>query len=149
MPGPPPKDPALRVRRNKATTKTTLARAPRAKKRALPRRTPAWHAETRRTWAAWWASPQAAEWTSVHVPRLYIIIRLHEDFNRAANWTDRKVLAAEIRLQEVDFGLTPLSQTKLQWSERHEEDDQAKKAKAAPPPPPPSGDPRLRLVRPA
>lgn len=149
MPGPPPKDPALRVRRNKVTTKATIARAPRAKKRALPRRTPAWHAETRRTWAAWWASPQAAEWTEVHVPRLFMIIVLHEDYWRATTAKERKETLAEIRLQETEFGLTPLSERRLQWERIHEEDEQAKKAKTAPPPAPPSGDPRLRLVKPA
>jgi hypothetical protein len=149
MPGPPPKDPALRVRRNKATTKTTLARAPRAKKRALPRRTPAWHAETRRTWNDWWVSPQAKEWTQIHVSGLFRLIVLIDDFWRASSAKERKEAAAEIRLQATEFGLSPMAERRLQWERIHGEDDQAKKAKAAPPPPPPSGDPRLRLVRPA
>lgn len=145
--GPPPKDPALRVRRNKVTTKAILGRAPAAKKPALPTRRPTWAAATRATWNRWWASPQAREWTEVHVSRLLILIALHEDFNRAANARERRDAAAEIRQHEREFGLTPLAERTLQWERIHEEDAQAKKAVAAPPPPPPSGDPRLRLVK--
>jgi hypothetical protein len=119
-----------------------------AKKRALPSRKPAWHPETRRTWDEWWASPEAAEWTQVHVSGLLRIIVLVEDFWRADGSKERKELAGEIRLQGAEFGLSPLAKRRLQWERIHEEDEAAKTAKAAPPPPPPSGDPRLRLVKP-
>lgn len=150
MPGPPPKDPALRVRRNKTSTRASLGRAPAARKRALPSRAPhgkAWHAETRRTWNEWWASPQAREWSEIHVSGLLRLIVLVEDFWCADNATARKVAAAEIRLQGVEFGLTPLAERRLQWERIHEEDEQSRKPVAAPPARPPSGDPRLRLVR--
>jgi hypothetical protein len=150
MPGPPPKDPAIRRRRNKTTTRATLSRAPRARKRPLPARAPhgkAWHAQTRRTWTDWWASPQASEWAEVHVSRLLIMIAVVEDFWRATTAKERKAAAAEIRLQQVEFGLTPLSERKLQWERLHEEDEQAKKAPAAPPERPQPGDPRLTLVK--
>lgn len=149
MPGPPPKDPALRVRRNKAATKAQLPRTPRAKKRALPRRSPTWHAETRRTWDDWWASAQASEWTQIHVSGLFRLIVLVDDFWRASTAKERKEAAAEIRLQGGEFGLTPMAERRLQWERIHGEDVAAAKAKKEPPAPPPSGDPRLRLVKPA
>lgn len=145
--GPAPKDPALRVRRNKVTTKATLGRAAPAKKRALPRRKPTWHAETRRTWDEWWSSPQAKEWTQIHVSGLMRLIVLVEYFWRAATLAEAKVAAAEIRLQGAEFGLTPLAERRLQWERIHNEDEAAKAKPAAPPAPAPSGDPRLRVVR--
>lgn len=146
MPGPIPKNPATRVRRNKVTTNAKLSRAPRAKKRGLPRRTPAWHPETRRTWDEWWSSPQAAEWTQIHASGLFRLIVLVDDFWRATTAKERKDLAGELRLQGTEFGLSPMAERRLQWERIHEEDQAAKDAKVAPPAPPPSGDPRLRLV---
>ncbi|HEV8545016.1 MAG TPA: hypothetical protein VGQ64_01875 [Candidatus Limnocylindrales bacterium] len=150
MPGPPPKDPAIRQRRNKTTTRAILRKAPAARKRSLPARSPygkAWHPATRRTWNDWWADPLAAEWTEVHVSRLLLTIALHEDFNRATSAKERKEAAAEIRLQEREFGLTPWAERSLQLERIHAEDEQSKKAAAAPPVRPPSGDPRLTIVR--
>lgn len=149
MPGPPPKDPAIRRRRNKTTTRATLGKAQPARKRALPRKRPAWHAETRRTWDDWWASSQAREWTQVHVSGLLRLIYLVEDFYRATTPKERKEAAAEIRLQGTEYGLTPLAERRLQWERLHEESEQSKKpaTPAAPPAPPPAGDPRLTLVR--
>jgi hypothetical protein len=151
MPGPPPKDPAIRQRRNKTTTRATLRKAPAARKRLLPRRSPygrAWHAATRRTWNDWWSDPLAAEWTEVHVSRLLLIIAIHEDFNRSTSAKERKEAAAEIRLQEREFGLSPWAERSLQLERLHEEAEQSKK-KAEPPARPQPGDPRLSLVRPA
>jgi hypothetical protein len=147
MPGPPPKDPALRVRRNKVTTKATLPKAPRARRPALPRKRPAWHPLTKREWNSWWSS--GAEYSEVHASGLLRLIYLVEDFNRATSAKERKEAAAEIRLQGAEFGLSPLAERRLQWERIHAEDEAAKKAKAAPPAPPPSGDPRLRLVKPS
>lgn len=147
MPGPPPKDPALRVRRNRVATRAKLPAGQRARKRRLPRRMPAWHAETRRTWDEWWSSPQAAEWTQIHVSGLFRLIVLVDDFWRASTAKERKEIAGELRLQGGEFGLSPMAERRLQWERIHEEDEAAKKAKAARPAPPPSGDPRLRLVK--
>jgi hypothetical protein len=149
MPGPPPKDPALRVRRNKVATRASIGRAAPAKKRTLPPRKPAWHAEARRTWDDWWRSPEAAEWTQVHVSGLLRVIVLVDDFWRATTSGERKAIAAEIRLQGAEFGLSPLAKRRLQWERIHQEDEEtaAAKPRVAPPAPPPSGDPRLRLVK--
>ena len=149
MPGPPPKDPALRVRRNKVATRAKIPAGMRARKRPLPRRTPAWHPATRREWNVWWASPQASQWTDIHAAGLFRLIVLVDDFWRAATLRDRKEAMTEIRLWGTEFGLTLMAERKLQLERIHEEDDLARKAKAVPPPPPPSGDPRLRLVKPA
>jgi len=145
MPGPPPKDPALKVRRNKTSTRATLGKSTPARKRALPRKRPTWHPETRREWETWWSSPLAREWTDVHAAGLMRLIYLVEDYWRAETATARKVVAAEIRLQGAEYGLTPMGERRLQWERIHEEDEQSKKP-AVSPARPSSGDPRLRLV---
>lgn len=133
MPGPPPKDPALRVRRNRTSTRTTLPAAPNARKRPLPKRIPNWHAETRRTWDEWWASPQASEWTEVHQTGLMRLILLVEDFWVATDAKSRREASTEIRLQGALFGLTPIDERRLQWERaRGEEAERKRRAPARP-----------------
>lgn len=127
MPGPAPKDPKLRQRRNKTTTAATLLMAvpdPPKKKSAekdtgkkgvplLPARATGevpWHPETIVFWREVWASPMAAEFIDADVPGLVIVARLVDRFNYGDVG-----LAAEIRLQRQCFGLTPLDRRRLQW----------------------------------
>lgn len=152
MPGPPPKDPALLVRRNKVVTRATLPSAPAARKRPLSTRTPGrarWLPETRREWDAWWASPQASQWTQIHATGLFRLIIIVNDFWSASTAKERKEIQGEIRLWGVEFGLTLKAERTLQLGRIHEADEGARRERAAPPAPPPSGDPRLRLVKPA
>lgn len=108
-----PKDPQLRQRRNKATTRTTLeatghqrARAPR-----LPRDRE-WRAETKQWWRSVWHSPMAAEYLDADVHGLYRLAVLVDQF-----WTEpTPKLAGEIRLQQQAFGLSPLDRRRLEWS---------------------------------
>ena len=116
MPGPMPKDPALRQRVNKATTRSTLSaetthkRAPRLPKRGeseLP-----WHAMTRAWWRDCWHSPMESEYLDADMHALYRLAALVDQF-----WYEPKAtLAAEIRLQQQAFGLTPLDRRRLEWS---------------------------------
>ena len=113
MPGPLPKDPQLRQRRNKATTRTTLeATAPqRGRAPRLPR-TREWREETRRWWRDVWHSPMAAEYLDADVHGLYRLAVLVDEF-----WAEpTPKLAGEIRLQQQAFGLTPLDRRRLEWS---------------------------------
>lgn len=117
--GPPPKDPKLRQRRNKApVTAAKLVIGSDAQPaaefgHALPKRgadEPPWHPETLTFWKEVWASPMAAEFISADVPGLVLVARLVDKFNYGAI-----ELAAEIRLQRQCFGLTPLDRRRLQW----------------------------------
>lgn len=108
-----PKDPQLRQRRNKATTRTTLeATAPqRGRAPRLPR-TREWREETRRWWRDVWHSPMAAEYLDADVHGLYRLAVLVDEF-----WAEpTPKLAGEIRLQQQAFGLTPLDRRRLEWS---------------------------------
>lgn len=145
MPGPPPKDPTIRQRRNRASTASTLdpgaipKRAP-----ALPtRKKPGWHVLVRAWWKDLWRSPMAAKFLQVELHGLYILADLRDRY-----WRGEVELASEIRLQEARFGLDQLARWRLQW-EIHENPKTAPKAETAapvpPPPPAPAQDPRRLL----
>ena len=113
MPGPMPKDPRIRQRANKASTRTTLeATAPqRGRAPRLPRGHD-WRPETRSWWRSVWHSPMAAEYLDSDVHGLYRLAVLVDAF-----WTaPEPKLAGEIRLQQQAFGLTPLDRRRLEWS---------------------------------
>ena len=149
MPGPAPKDPKLRQRRNKTTTASTLlVEVPRPPAKnggkksdqnegtsasipELPARAVGevpWHPETIVFWREVWASPMAAEFIAADVPGLVIVARLVDRFNYGDVG-----LAAEIRLQRQCFGLTPLDRRRLQWEiERVEAAERRKPATTQP-----------------
>lgn len=145
MPGPPPKKPQLRQRRNKASTSSTLSPTGPRRKRApsLPGDRE-WHKLTRAWWRDVWHSPMAAEFLEADKHALYRLAVLVDAF-----WQEPvKDLAAEIRLEQQAFGLTPIDRRRLQWT--IEEEDKRRKPKAAPAPAPDSDreDPRniLQMV---
>lgn len=115
MSGPAPKDPALRARRNKASTRAELDPSTRVK--APPLRPSMFapakvHPQLRRWWRVIWQSPMAPRWLEADIERLYLVALLRNDF-----YHERKAAtAAEIRLQERDLGLTPLDRRRLEWS---------------------------------
>lgn len=116
MPGPMPKDPAIRQRANRAATRSVLVvdGAPRRRAPSLPRRDDGleWRRLTRSWWRDVWRSPMAAEYLSADVHALYRLAALVDLF-----WTEpTKELAAEIRLQQQAFGLTPLDRRRLEWT---------------------------------
>ena len=116
MPGPLPKDNMLRQRRNKATTRATLTATEEQRKRApsLPKRAEGleWHPLTRAWWRDIWRSPMAAEYLSADVHALYRLAVLVDQF-----WVSpSKELAAEIRLQQQAYGLSPLDRRRLEWT---------------------------------
>ena len=70
-----------------------------------------WHELTLAWWDTIWDSPMAAEWVDADVPGLVILAALVDDFWRFGD----KATAAEVRMQQREFGLSPLSRRTLQW----------------------------------
>lgn len=142
MPGPAPKNPLLRQRRNRKPTVANLEGAPAASSRQLPVRDDKlpWHRQASDLWTLAWASPMAAEYLEADVAGLLLLVELtHRFWNRP----DPKT-AAEIRQQRLVYGLDPMARRRLQW-----EVARAKEAtrKTEPTPTPKrANDPRLRLV---
>lgn len=161
MPGPPPKDPTTRQRRNKVAGAAALednrqnARVPPLPKRraadgtALPKNDPAdWHTLTRAWWRDVWRSPMAARYTRSDTHGLYTLAALVDQFQR----TPTPQLASEIRQQRACFGLTPVDRWRLGWEVVGDATAPAvPRAQPQPsaPPPPPGVDPRqlLRVVK--
>lgn len=122
MPGPMPKDPAIRQRRNKTTSKAVLPaeqkmrlRAPRLPKLAEGE---TWHDEAVHFWAAIWSSPMSSEFVRGDEPALRRLVVLVNMF-----WTKPELeVAKEIRALEREFGLTPLSRRRLEWTIAQTED---------------------------
>lgn len=71
----------------------------------------AWHPMTLNWWRTIWDSPMIGEWVDADLPRLIEIAMMRDELWR----TGDSKMAAEIRLQEREFGLTPLSRRSLQW----------------------------------
>lgn len=118
MPGPPPKNPATRRRTNKSSTHATLVRDHDVQAPALPERESEWHPFTLQWWADIWASPMAPEFERTSDTHgLFLLAALHDDFWRipADKPRARAEIAAEIRLQEQRFGLSPYDRRRLQW----------------------------------
>jgi len=66
---------------------------------------------TRAWWKAVWRSPMADEYLDADVHALYRLAVLVDMF-----WSEpSKELAAELRLEQQCFGLTPIDRRRLQW----------------------------------
>lgn len=116
---PLPKPAATRQRRNRSSTHAQLpsvesmidATVPR-----LPRRAEGWHPMVRGWWRSVWTSPMASEFVGPDVRGgLYLLAELHQRRWEAESAKDLVCVAAEIRLQEVRFGLSPIDRRRLQW----------------------------------
>jgi hypothetical protein len=143
MPGPAPKHPSVRARRNKTSTAATLSAVHDVQAPPLPTRL--WHEQTRAWWSDLWASPMAPEYDESDRHGLFALAVLVDDFWRTEDPKLRKEIAAEIRQQRQGFGLTPIDRRRLQWEiERVDEaQDRGERRRAATPKPSaPAGDPR-------
>lgn len=150
MPGPPPKDPRRRQRRNKVSTKAKLQLAgadvidimpplPERGKNEKP-----WHPRTVQFWKMVWSSPMAGEFLPADVPGLEHVAELED----LVNYGDHSVLS-ELRLQRQCFGLTPLDRRRLQWEIERGEAAEKRRVKSTAPKPRRGKDPRsyLRAVK--
>lgn len=112
---PLPKDPAIRQRANRSSTRASLGPDELPRKRAprLPELDgKSWHVMTRAWWRDVWHSPMAAEYVRADEHALFRLAVLINEF-----WGNpTKELASEIRLQQQAFGLTPLDRRRLEWS---------------------------------
>lgn len=142
MPGPAPKHPATRRRKNRAST---AAQLPTAVPDAAPPELPdarEWHPQTVGWWQDVFVSPMASEFLDADVHGLVRLAVLVEDYWRADTPTARRNLLAEIRLQSQCFGLTPIDRRRLQWEvERGEHAKRKRQGKKG------GADPRLRLAK--
>jgi hypothetical protein len=161
---PLPKNPKTRQRRNRTTTAAQLdGSTAGARRRAVPDlpTMPAtlcdresgepvqWHPLTVEWWRDAWQSPMRDEWVDADVHGLYMLAILRERFYRDPTPTN----AAEIRLQEQRYGLSPIDRRRLQWevdrgdeaSERTAKRTAARKATPSSPAPGGKSDPRRRL----
>lgn len=148
MPGPAPKDASTRARRNKTATSATLQADASIVAPELP--VGDWHPMVLDWWRSLWASPMAPEYDDADRHGLFELAMLRNDFWKAETAKERKDAAAEIRLQDQRFGLSPIDRRRLQWEIVRTEDATAKSAKRQAPAAParPKGDPRgtLRAV---
>jgi hypothetical protein len=165
--GPPPKPAATRARRNRVTTAAVL-HAPDPGQVVVPplpdrpqdwhhpllHRPPQhWHPLTRAWWADLWTSPMAAEYDPTDVHGLLQLAVLVDDFWHAETPRERQAASAEIRLQGVRFGLSPIDRRRLQWEIQRSDEAQARRRRrqAIRPPqddptgPTPTKDPRSIL----
>lgn len=117
----------LRQRRNKTSTHAVLSANHDVQAPPLPNRPESWHPLTLQWWADIWNSPMAPEFEKTSdVHGLHMLAALHDDFWRAPAEKPRlrAELAAEIRLQEQRFGLSPYDRRRLQWTIEQAEEAQ-------------------------
>jgi hypothetical protein len=117
----PVKPDHLRQRRNKVPSAAHLPTEESAqgnKVPPLPKKPDGWEPQVLEWWESVWKSPMASEYLDADMKGgLYLLADLHQ-----ARWTERddprvlRALAAEIRLQEVRFGLSPIDRSRLRWT---------------------------------
>lgn len=115
MPGPAPKNPNTRQRRNKTSTNAILKTADgfiegRPSLPDFPGEGD-WHPLASAWWDTIWDSPMSGEFLWGDMPALLRTASLVDEFWRTHDLN----VAKEIRLMEKEFGLTPMSRRRLQW----------------------------------
>lgn len=147
------KDPSVRARRNKTTTRAVLKPQTNPKVPPLPKGT-RWYPQVRDWWQRAWSSPMVPEWTASDVDALYLAARLQQQFwDPECSPNVCRALAGEIRQLFAQCGLTPMSRRSLQWEiQRVEEGEQKAAARRAGTQAPAkktaqAADPRVRRLR--
>ncbi|HWP38933.1 MAG TPA: hypothetical protein VNL18_15410 [Gemmatimonadales bacterium] len=121
----------MRQRRNRTTTAAVLPRPEAMVENPVPalpareRKAERWHPKVVAWWTSVWRSPMAAEFLDSDVKGgLYLLAELYQQL-WAGEAADVGRLAAEIRQQEVRFGLSPIDRRRLQWEiEKAEQADE-------------------------
>lgn len=145
------KDPSVRARNNKASTRATLSADHDIVAPPLPEGI-GWHPLTRSWWEGIWASPMAPEYADMDIHGLYRVAMLMNDFWMAETPKQRAEIQVRLEKADADFGTNPLARRRLEWQIEATEDSKARGAKRrradepVPAPPSPADDPRLRLV---
>lgn len=121
MPGPLPKNQTVRQRRNKKSTRAMLPaeKNPISRAPSLPENpTGDWNDLTVKWWRDVWSSPLRDEFLRADLGAIFRLAILVDMF-----WKTGKLsVASEIRLLEREFGLTPLSRRRLEWTTATAED---------------------------
>lgn len=111
MPGPLPKPPEQRARRNKDPHPLRVIEVEHAKQPTLPRLMPdgePWPAQTRKWWRIWGASPLTEGFTETDWSELLDTAILHARF-----WSGDVKVAAELRLRTAKHGATAEDRARL------------------------------------
>lgn len=148
------KDPSVRARRNKTTTRAVLQPAPKNPKIPPLPSGLRWYPQVRDWWKRTWSSPMVPEWTESDVDSLYLAAKLMQSFwDPDTTPNVCRALAGEIRQLLSQCGLTPMSRRSLQWEIARVDEAQDKAARrgraaatpAAKKAPAKSSDPRARF----
>lgn len=149
---PTPKDPSVRARRNKSSTRAVLSVEHDVKRPPLPRNV-VWHPMVKRWWADIWASPMAPEYVDSDINGLFRVAMLHNDFWNAETAKERAEVQVRLEKADVDYGTNPMARRRLEWQIETTEDSKARGKKRrtvdapAAVPVDPGADPRLKLVQ--
>jgi hypothetical protein len=93
-----------------------------------------WHPLTLAWWRAVWTSEVHGQYLKVDLHGLYVAAALEDRFWKASDaGEDIRTLAAERRLQQQAFGLTPLDRSRLQWEVERPPQEGEKQTDEAPP----------------
>lgn len=136
MPGPTPKHPSARQRRNKTPGARVLSPVDPADV-VIPDLPPIrpWHPRTLEKWNAVASSPMFPEYDQSDIEGLVALAVLWDDFWKADDPAGRVKLSAEIRQNEVRFGLSPVDRRRLAWEidrgEQAEEQIRTRRNRAA------------------
>ena len=128
--GPAPKPAHLRQRTNRKAGSATIRMIEASEATDAPAipnpdaRT--WHPLTLVAWAHAWASPMASQWLETDADGLGRWAILLDNFYQG----DIKA-AAELRLQESRWGLSPLDRSRLQWSVAQADEAEQKTSRRA------------------
>ncbi|ORA77192.1 hypothetical protein BST28_18920 [Mycolicibacter kumamotonensis] len=145
------KDPSVRARRNKSTTRRTLTEDHDVVAPELPEGVD-WHPLTRRWWADLWASPMAPEYQDADLSGMFRVAMLQNDFWMAGTPKERAEIQVRLEKADADFGTNPLARRRLEWQIQSSEEAKARgtrrqAAKPAEPTESASTDARLTLVQ--
>lgn len=152
MPGPIPKDPSARARRNKSSTRATLSADHDVEAPPLPEGVE-WHRLTVQWWDDIWSSPMAPEYEHSDVNGLFRVAMLYNDFWLAGTHKERAEIQVRLEKADADYGTNPMARRRLEWQIEASEDSKAKGAKRrgddkpSAAPVEPGADPRLKLVQ--
>jgi len=135
MPGPPPKDPSERRRRNLAKPQRgEWVHAPGSGWRhgRKPRRPDGLTEASVKAWSVWLSSWPASFWEPHQVPLLRRLVRLHDQIERLEDWDgDGKcppIPYAEFRQLADQFGVSPKGVQDRRWMPPKVDGDEAKPA---------------------
>ena len=124
-PGPAPKDPAQRRRRN-APARGEWVDLPQLKEPVLPEIPDGnWSERTRNAWELWRADPATTQYSSAAIAQAINLLHLFE------GWVQGDEKYSEVRLTMDGLGLTPKGKRDLRWRAPQETKDEPERERAS------------------